>query len=100
MPACLQIDRRAEKFGSAVTIADLAAHSFPDHRSAFANIHDVWEVLERDWSFEIDRDKSEMEYATGVTAHFRDGSVLYIGALAGCCDGSGCRHCTAAALAA
>lgn len=93
MSAYLQVDRRAEVFGSAVTIADLAAHSFPDHQCAFAHIYEVWEVLERDWAFELDRRASELEYATGVAAHFRDGSVLYIAAWADCCDGAGCRHC-------
>lgn len=93
MGAFLQVDRHAERFGAAVTIADLAANSFPEHRGAFAHIYEVWDVLERDWSFELDRDGSSMEYATGVSARFRDGSVLYISAWADCCDGSGCRHC-------
>jgi hypothetical protein len=93
MPANLQVDRRGEKFGAAVTIADLAVNSFPDHSGALANVYDVWEVLERDWPFEIDRCASSMEYATGVFARFLDGSVLTISAWADCCDGSGCRHC-------
>lgn len=93
MAAFLEIDRRAEQFGAMVTISDLAANSFPEHRSAFANIYEVWEVLERDWPFELDRAGSSMEYATGVSARFRDGSVLHIGAWADCCDGTGCRHC-------
>ena len=93
MAAFLAVDRRTEQFGAAVTIADLAVNSFPDHQCAFANIYEVWEALERDWRFELDRSGSTMEYATGVSARFRDGSVLHIAAWAACCDGSGCRHC-------
>ena len=93
MAALLAVDRRAEQFGTAVTIADLALHSFPDHDGDAVTIYEVWEVLERDWSFELDRDACEAEYAIGVTARFRDGSVLRIAARADCCDGSGCRHC-------
>lgn len=79
MVAFVQVDRRNEMFGSTVTIADLAANSFPDHQCAFTHIYEVWEVLERDWAFELNHQASESEYATGVLAHFR--------------DGSGCRHC-------
>ena len=93
MAAFLAVDRRTEQFGAAVTIADLAVNSFPDHRCAFANIYEVWEALERDWRFELDHAGSSMEYATGVSARFRDGSVLHIAAWAACCDGSGCRYC-------
>lgn len=93
MAAFVRVDRRAEQFSAAVTIADLAVYSFPNHQCAFANIYEVWEALERDWRFEIDRAGSTLEYATGVSARFRDGSVLHIAAWADCCDGSGCRHC-------
>lgn len=93
MAAFVQVDRSAEQFGAAVTIADLAVHSFPEHQSALANVYEVWEALERDWRFELDRDGSTMEYATSVSARFRDGSALHIAAWADCCDGLGCRHC-------
>ena len=93
MAAFLQVDRRTEQFGAAVTIADLAVFSFPEHRSAFTNVYEVWEVLERDWRHELDRVHSAIEYATGVSARFRDGSTLHIAAWADCCDGEGCRHC-------
>ncbi len=93
MVAFLQVDRRAEIFGAAVTIADLAANSFPEHQSTSAHVYEVWEVLTRDWCFELDHAGSSMEYATGVSARFRDGSVLHISAWADCCDGTGCRHC-------
>lgn len=93
MTAFVEVDRRAEQFGAAVTIADLAVNSFPDHQCASASIYEVWEALERDWRFELDRTGSTMEYATGVSARFRDGSVLHIAAWADCCNGSGCRHC-------
>lgn len=95
MPAFVHVDRSAEHFGAAVTIADLAVHSFPRHECAFANIHEVWEVLERDWPCELDRAGSTTEYATGVSARFKDGSVLHVAAWAACCEGSGCRHCLA-----
>ena len=93
MGAFLAVDRKAERFGAAVTIADLAVHSFPEHFSDLVNVYEVWDVLERDWQFEFDRAASETEYAVGVTARFRDGSALHISAWADCCDGSGCRHC-------
>jgi hypothetical protein len=54
MAAFLAVDRRTEQFGAAVTIADLAVNSFPDHQCAFANIYEVWEALERDWRRIID----------------------------------------------
>ena len=93
MGAFLAVDRKAERFGAEVTIADLAVHSFPAHASDLVNIYEVWEVLERDWQYELDRAASETEYTVGVTARFRDGSVLHISAWADCCDGAGCRHC-------
>jgi len=93
MGAFLQVDRRAEIFGAAVTIADLAVHSFPGHCGDFVNIYQVWEVLEQDWPFELDVAACEMEYTVGVSARFRDGSKLHISAWADCCNGSGCRHC-------
>ena len=49
------------------------------------------DILQRDWRFEIA--ESEMEYATGISATFKDGSRLSVGAWADCCDGSGCKHC-------
>ena len=93
MAARLVVDRSAELFGATVTIADLAVHSFPSLNSNTAHIYEVWDVLERDWRDELDRCASELEYATGVKARFRDGSVLHIGAWGDCCDGSGCRDC-------
>lgn len=95
MSARLVVDRSAELFGSDVTIADLALYSFPALDSRGVHIYEVWDVLERDWRDELDRSGSTMEYALGVSARFRDGSILHIGALADCCDGSGCRHCRA-----
>lgn len=92
----LVVDRAHEKFGAPVTIADLALHSFPDFNCQFSHIYEVWERLETDWRDELDRSASTMEYATGVSARFKDGSVLHISAWADCCDGSGCRHCRGA----
>lgn len=93
MAALLAVDRRAELFGAVVTIADLALFSFPDHDADAVTIYQVWEILERDWPFELDPEASEAEYAVRVTARFHDGSVLKIAAGADCCDGSGCRQC-------
>ena len=93
MAGVLSVDRSAELFGATATIADLAVYSFPDHEGDAVTIYDVWAVLERDWSFELDRDASDAEYAIGVTAKFRDGSVLKIAARADCCVGLGCAHC-------
>lgn len=93
MSACLVVDRSAELFGSNVTIADLAVHSFPAFDSQSVHIYEVWDVLEPDWRDELDRSGSTMEYACRVSARFRDGSILHIGAWADCCNGSGCRHC-------
>lgn len=89
----LVVDRANERFGAEVTIADLARHSFPDFNCNIVHIYEVWQRLEEDWRFELDRDASTLEYATGVSARFKDGSTLHISAWADCCDGSGCRHC-------
>lgn len=89
----LVVDRAHERFGAEVTIADLARHSFPDFNCNLVHIYEVWERLEEDWRFELDRDASTLEYATGVSARFKDGSTLHISAWADCCDGFGCRHC-------
>jgi len=39
MGVFLTVDRRAEILGAAVTIADLAVHSFPDHCGDFVSIY-------------------------------------------------------------
>ena len=93
MTSRLVVDNSVEIFGAKVSIADLAVHSFPRLDSRSATIYAVWAVLERDWRDELDHAASEMEYTCGVTARFRDGSILHIGAWADCCDGTGCRHC-------
>jgi hypothetical protein len=59
---------RPRRFGAEVTIADLARHSFPDFNCNLVHIYEVWERLEEDWRFELDRDASTLEYATGVSA--------------------------------
>jgi len=94
MAARIVVDRTAELFGAAVTIADLALNSFVGLDSDRTHIYEVWDTLERDWRDELDRSGSSLEYATGVSARFNDGSVLHIGAWSDCCDGTVCRHCT------
>ncbi|WP_404480024.1 hypothetical protein [Novosphingobium sp. BL-52-GroH] len=95
----LSVDNRAEIFGDATSIADLAQFSFTGEDSQKLDIYRVDEILQADWSGEI-RDM-EMEYATGVTTTFKDGSRLTVAAWADCCDRTGyCSHCGQGALAA
>jgi hypothetical protein len=61
----------------------------PDFNCNLVHIYGVWERLEEDWRFELDRDASTLEYVTGVSARFRDGSILHISTWADCCDGLG-----------
>lgn len=87
------VDTSAERFGAATTIAHLAANSFPEWDHATRTIYDADAVLDRDWKWE--RESTEMEYATGLSETFKDGSKLHIAAHGDCCEGqgSGCRHC-------
>ncbi len=39
-------------------------------------------LIERNWSFEIDHAKTEIECGVGVRVVFKDGSVLRVGAWA------------------
>ncbi len=90
----IEVDMREEKFGAAVSIAHLAANSFPGWDSRTGTIYQADEILTRDWKWELEGD-IEMEYALGVIATFKDGSRLRVAAEGSCCDGpgSGCRHC-------
>jgi hypothetical protein len=87
----VEIDTSEEKFGSEVTIAHLAQHSFNGRDSDLLHIYEVVRILERDWRDEIEG--TEMEYLTGVTATFKDGSQLSIAAWADCCEDKRCKHC-------
>lgn len=86
------VDTRHEKFGSKITIAHLASNGFTDLDSNQLHIYQVADMLTRDWRDEI-AEPVEMEYLTGVTAMFADGSKLSIGAWADCCDDKRCKHC-------
>ena len=90
----IEVDMKNEKFGSAVSIAHLAANGFTDWDAKSRHIYDADEMISREWKWELEK-PVEMEYATGVTATFKDGSVLHVAAWGDCCEGqgSGCRHC-------
>lgn len=88
--AKITVDNSAEKFGSKVSIADLARNAFPES-SDVLHIYAVQNRLEREWRFEIE--SLDMEYALGVHAMFKDGSAINVAAWADCCDGAGCKHC-------
>lgn len=90
----IEVDMKGEKFGAAVSIAHLAANGFADWDAQTRHIYDADEMISREWKWELER-PVEMEYATGVTATFKDGSILRVAAWGDCCEGqgSGCRHC-------
>lgn len=77
------IDTTNERFGSAVTIAHLATFSFTDEDSDKLHIYRAEQIFRRDWPHEIEA--VEMEYASGVSATFKDGSRLSVSAWADCC---------------
>jgi hypothetical protein len=77
MSARLVVDRSSEHFGSNVTIADLAIHSFPGLESHGAHIYEVWEVLERDYSPDPDRGR---DYGLRVLKSVCSGSEYYAAA--------------------
>lgn len=74
------IDNSKEKFGSHVSIANLAAFSFHGLFSDDINIYAAADIVRRDWPFEVA--DIEMEYATGICVTFNDGSCLAVGAWA------------------
>jgi hypothetical protein len=89
----IAIDNAANIFPGAVTIADLARFSFNGEDSDALHIYRAQDIIDRDWLFELAN--LELEYATGISATFKDGSKLHVGAWADCCDGSGCKYCVA-----
>ncbi|PNU05825.1 hypothetical protein [Novosphingobium guangzhouense] len=95
----LSVDNTAEIFGSVTSIADLAQFSFAGEDSQRLHIYRAEEIARTDWRDEI-RDM-EMEYATGISVTFNDGSKLHVAAWADCCDRTFyCDHCGQGALAA
>lgn len=92
----LTVDNSGEIFGDKTSIADLAQFSFNGEDSERMHIYHADQILRRDWRNEID--KLDMEYATGVSAKFKDGSQLHVGAWADCCregdaDHGNCHWC-------
>lgn len=81
--AQITIDMSGERFGAQVSIAHLAQHSFHSVTSDDVNIYQVDQILTREWKWDIET--VEMEYLTGVTAIFKDGSKLNVAAWADCC---------------
>lgn len=89
--AHVQVNNSDEIFGDATSIADLAQHSFADWDANHRNIYQADQRLHRDWRDELA--DIDMEYLTGVTARFKDGSVLRVSAWSGCCDHGNCKWC-------
>lgn len=83
MPVKHVVDNAAERFGSKVSLANLAAFTFEGCDSDRLNIYQADSMLARDWPFEVD--SIEMEYALGVSATFKDGSRLHVSAWGDCC---------------
>lgn len=72
------IELEGERFGSATTIAHLAAFSFAGWSSEALGIYAARAILEQDWRFELAA--YENEYGLGATATFHDGSRLLVAA--------------------
>lgn len=88
----LSIDNSAERFGAITSIADLASFTFNGEDSQKLHIYRADKLLSTHWRDEIAA--VEMEYATGVSATFKDGSKLHVAAWGECCDGTArCSHC-------
>lgn len=87
----VHVNNSNEIFGAAVSIADLARNSFPEWDADAMNVYQADARLQRDWRDEIDT--MEMEYLTGVSVEFKDGSLLRVSAWASCCDHGNCKWC-------
>lgn len=76
------VDVTAEIFGSGASIAHLAECAFDGEDSKKMTVEYAMSLIERNWSFEIDHAKTEIECGVGVRVAFKDGSVLRVGAWA------------------
>lgn len=76
--AKITVDNSAEMFGAATSIADLARFSFESFDSDAVSIYFLDGILDTDWKWETAR--MEYEYATGLSAWFKDGSAIHVGA--------------------
>jgi hypothetical protein len=87
----LVVDRAHERFGPR-SPSPTARHSFR-LQLQLVHIYEAGKGLRRTGASNSTATLGTLEYATGVSARFKDGSTLHISAWANCCDGSGCRHC-------
>lgn len=78
--AKITIDNSGERFGSKVSIADLAQFvpTIRDNHSNDLTIYQVESAMSDAYPFEI-ADWS-YEYLTGYSATFKDGSIIHVGA--------------------
>lgn len=74
------VDVTAEIFGSATSIVHLVQFAFDGEDSKEMTVELAMSLIERNWSFEIDHSKTEIECGVGVRVAFKDGSVLRVGA--------------------
>jgi hypothetical protein len=80
--ARISIDNSGDIFNSAVTIAELAQFTpILAERSDRLHVYEVESAMRAEWKHEIA--ESEMEYLTGCTFIFKDGSRLDVAAWAG-----------------
>lgn len=73
------VDNTNEVFGARCSLASVAVNSFTsrDKDSEHMNIYGARDIIKADWPFEVS--SIDMEYATGITVTFKDGSVLSVG---------------------
>lgn len=76
------VDVTTEIFGSATSIAHLAQFAFDGEDSREMTVEYAIRLIHRDWPFEIDHSKTEIECGVGIRVTFKDGSVLHVGAWA------------------
>lgn len=81
--AKITVDNSGNTMGGEVTIADLARFSFETFDSRLVSIYFLDGILDTDWPFEVER--REYEYATGLSAFFKDGTAIHVAAW-GCSD--------------
>jgi hypothetical protein len=77
-----QVDVSTEIFGSATSIAHLAQFAFDREDSRDMTVEYAMRLIQKDWPFEIDHSKTEIECGVGIRVAFKDGSVLHVGAWA------------------
>jgi hypothetical protein len=76
------VDITTEIFGSATSIAHLAQFAFDREDSREMTVEYAMRLIQRDWPFEIDHSKTEIECGIGIRVAFKDGSILHVSAWA------------------